>query len=194
MLHFLPYSCTYGVFKMKKLFLLLVILLFAIGGITMSNTTFKLSSETIKNNETLPNEQVLNAFGCTGGNISPDLKWEGAPAGTKSFALLVHDPDAPRAFGWWHWLIINIPSTINEIKKGEKLAPPAIETITDFNTTGYGGACPPVGHGVHHYNFTIHALDVEKIDADKNTDPNEIEKLVKAHSIAHSTITALYQR
>ena len=61
-------------------------------------------------------------------------------------------------------------------------------------TVGYGGACPPVGHGMHHYNFTVYALDVEKIDVDKNAKPKEVEKKVLAHSIAKSTITALYER
>ena len=71
---------------------------------------------------------------------------------------------------------------------------PMLETVTDFKNTGYGGACPPKGHGVHHYNFTIHALNTEKLDVSVDTDPNEVEKLVKQHSIASSTITALYQR
>ena len=178
----------------KKIILFFVLIFIVCTGVIMANSTFTLTSEAIKNNQTLPNEQVLNGFGCTGNNVSPDLKWQGAPEGTKSYALLVHDPDAPRPTGWWHWLVINIPLTKTEFKKGEKLAPPIIETVTDFNNTGYGGACPPKGHGVHHYNFTIHALDVEKLDISIDTDPNEVEKIVKQHSIASSTITALYQR
>lgn len=178
---------------MKKFLIYTLITLFG-AGVIMANSNFTLTSETIKNNQTLPNEQVLNGFGCSGENISPDLKWQGAPDGTKSYALLVHDPDAPRPNGWWHWLVINIPSTKTEIKKGEKLTPPILETVTDFKTTGYGGACPPVGHGTHHYNFTIHALDVESLDISIDTDPNTVEKIVKEHSIASSTITALYQR
>lgn len=178
---------------MSKKILIIFIFLISVGAI-MANSSFVLTSETIKNNQTLPNEQVLNSFGCTGENISPDLSWQGAPAGTKSYALLVHDPDAPRPTGWWHWLVVNIPVTKTEFKKGEKLAPPMLETVTDFKNTGYGGACPPKGHGVHHYNFTIYALDTEKLDVSVDTDPNEVEKLVKSHALASSTITALYQR
>ena len=178
---------------MSKKILIIFIFLISVGAI-MDNSSFVLTSETVKNNQTLPNEQVLNSFGCTGENISPDLSWQGAPAGTKSYALLVHDPDAPRPTGWWHWLVVNIPVTKTEFKKGEKLAPPVLETVTDFKNTGYGGACPPKGHGVHHYNFTIYALDTEKLDVSVDTDPNEVEKLVKSHALASSTITALYQR
>lgn len=178
---------------MSKKILIIFIFLISVGAI-MANSSFVLTSETVKNNQTLPNEQVLNSFGCTGENISPDLSWQGAPAGTKSYALLVHDPDAPRPTGWWHWLVVNIPVTKTEFKKGEKLAPPMLETVTDFKNTGYGGACPPKGHGVHHYNFTIYALDTEKLDISVDTDPNEVEKLVKSHALASSTITALYQR
>ena len=180
---------------MRKIVFFISVLVFLFGaGVIMANSNFTLTSESIKNNQTLANEQVLNGFGCSGDNISPDLKWQGAPEGTKSFALLVHDPDAPRPKGWWHWLVINIPVDKTEFKKGEKPASPALETVTDFNTLGYGGACPPVGHGVHHYNFTIHALDVKTLDITVDTDPNTVEKIVKEHSLASSTITALYQR
>lgn len=180
---------------MRKIILVISVLVFLVGaGVIMANSNFTLTSESIKNNQTLSNEQVLNGFGCSGGNVSPDLKWQGAPEGTKSFALLVHDPDAPRPKGWWHWLVINIPADKTGFKKGEKPTSPALETVTDFNTLGYGGACPPVGHGVHHYNFTIHALDVESLDVTVDTDPNTVEKIVKEHSLASSTITALYQR
>lgn len=179
----------------KKIsFFFIAALLLGAGVIMANSSDFILTSESIKNNQTLPNEQVLNGFGCSGENISPDLKWQGAPEGTKSFALLVHDPDAPRPTGWWHWLVINIPASKTEFKKGEKPAAPMLETVTDFKTLGYGGACPPAGHGVHHYNFTIHALDVETLDITVDTDPNTVEKIVKEHSIANATITALYQR
>ena len=179
----------------KKIFPIFLILIAILGvNSIMANTNFEILSNSFKNGDTLPMEQVLNAHGCTGSNISPHLKWQNTPEGTKSFALLVHDPDAPMPNGWWHWLVLNIPKNKTEFQKGETLNAPMLETITDFETGGYGGACPPIGHGIHHYNFTIHALDVEKLDIDKNTNPNEVEKLVKSHSLASATITALYQR
>lgn len=159
----------------------------------VEENAFKLSSSELKHNETLPNAQVLNAYGCNGGNISPQLSWNMPPIETKSFAIICHDPDAPKDHGWYHWLVVNIPKNIKEIKQGEKIEG-ALETITDFKTTGFGGACPPIGHGIHHYNFTIYALDVEKLDVNKNDIPYEVEKKVIAHSLAKSTITGLFER
>ena len=179
---------------MRKLLIIILLMFMIQTGAIMANSEFILKSNSIKNGEVLKNSQVLNGFGCTGENISPDLAWSGAPQGTKSCALLVHDPDAPKENGWWHWLVVNIPINKTSFSAGEKLEKPMLETITDFKTTGYGGACPPIGHGIHHYNFTIHALDVESLNISANLDPNEVEKIVKSHSIASSTICAIYQR
>src|SRR5256714_13509843 len=80
---------------------------------------FRLMSPDIRPNGPIAMEQVFNGFGCSGGNISPALGWSGAPEGTKSFALLVHDPDAPTGgAGWWHWLVINIPPGTTRPGKG----------------------------------------------------------------------------
>ena len=79
---------------------------------------FTLSSPTVKPGSTLSDAQVFNGFGCTGKNVSPALKWSGAPAGTKSFALTVYDPDAPTGSGWWHWVVYNIPASANELAEG----------------------------------------------------------------------------
>src|SRR6266699_3636968 len=79
---------------------------------------FKLASPDIRPNGPIALEQVFNGFGCSGQNISPALKWSGAPADTKSFALLVHDPDAPTGgAGWWHWVVVNIPAGTTELGK-----------------------------------------------------------------------------
>ncbi|RYZ78720.1 MAG: YbhB/YbcL family Raf kinase inhibitor-like protein, partial [Moraxellaceae bacterium] len=72
---------------------------------------FTLSSPSIKEGQTLSLDQVFNSFGCTGKNLSPALTWSHAPAGTKSFALTVYDPDAPTGSGWWHWVVYNLPAT-----------------------------------------------------------------------------------
>lgn len=155
---------------------------------------FKITSNSFKNGNILPMEQVLNAHGCTGGNISPDLKWENAPINTAEFALIVHDPDAPVQNGWYHWIVLNIPNNKTSLDKGEKISSPMVETGTSFSDiNGYGGACPPIGHGVHHYNFTIYALD-KKLNDVKNLSPVEIEAAVKKSSIKSATLTAIYQR
>ena len=154
---------------------------------------FTVLSPVIKNNTTMPNTLVYNAHGCTGGNKPPELSWINPPDNTKSFAIICHDPDAPRENGWYHWLVVNIPSNINSIKKGGKIEG-SLETVTDFGSIGYGGACPPVGHGVHRYNFTVYALDIEKLDVSKESKPKDVENLVLKHAVAKSTITGLFER
>src|SRR5690349_12986071 len=91
-------------------------------GLTLANATnaqFRLVSPDIKPGGTIADEQVFNDFGCTGQNVSPALQWTGAPPETKSFALLMHDPDAPTGgAGWWHWIVVNIPANTNALAKG----------------------------------------------------------------------------
>ncbi len=154
---------------------------------------FKLSGNELKNNETLPNAQVYKGYGCDGGNVSPQLSWNNAPSNTKSFAIICHDPDAPRPNGWYHWLVVNIPNNVTSIQKGGKIQG-SLETITDFGTSGYGGACPPVGHGKHRYNFTVYALNTDKLNVSQNTKPKDVENEVLNHAIAKSTITGLFER
>lgn len=156
---------------------------------------FTISTTSFENGAILPMEQVLNAHGCTGSNISPDLKWENPPYGTKEYALIVHDPDAPVLNGWYHWIVLNIPLEKTSFKKGEKIMPPMVETGTSFSDIkGYGGACPPIGHGIHHYNFTIYALSKPLDEGVKKLSPVEIERKVKENSIKSATLYAIYQR
>jgi Raf kinase inhibitor-like YbhB/YbcL family protein len=162
---------------------------------------FKLSSPEIKPNGTIAEEQVFNGFGCSGKNISPALQWSGAPKGTKSFALLVHDPDAPTGgAGWWHWLVIDIPADATELKKdagkadGSGLPRGAVQVATDFGAPGWGGPCPPAGDKPHRYNFTLHALKVEKLDVPKDAKASLVGFMVNANSIAKATLTGKYGR
>lgn len=119
-------------------------------------------------------DQVANTFGCKGGNISPSLKWSGAPADTKSFAINLYDPDAPTGSGFWHWVVFNIPVSTTSIPKdaGEvkkKLMPEgAIQSRTDFGVDGYGGMCPPQGDKPHHYTLTVYAVDEDKLQFAKD--------------------------
>src|SRR5271170_5279180 len=135
---------------------------------------FRLWSNDLKEGGRLPEAQVFNAMGYTGGNRSPHLAWEGAPEGTKSFVVTCYDPDAPTGSGWWHWVVINIPASTTSIPKNAsdakaKLLPEgALQTRTDFGAPGYGGPCPPKGDKPHHYHFTVFAVDVDKLDADEN--------------------------
>ena len=133
---------------------------------------FTLTSPDIRPNGPIQLEQVFNGFGCQGQNISPALAWSGAPEGTQSFALLVHDPDAPTGgAGWWHWLVLNIPAAETGLLKdagtadGSSLPAGAVQITTDFGSPGWGGPCPPVGDKPHRYVFTLYALKVQRLDA-----------------------------
>jgi len=161
----------------------------------------KLASPDIKPNGMIAEEQVFNGFGCSGKNVSPALSWSGAPKGTKSFALLVHDPDAPTGgAGWWHWLVVNIPASVSELKKdagkadGSNLPPGAQQVTTDFGSPGWGGPCPPTGDKPHRYHFTVHALKVEKLDVPKGAAASLVGFMVSANSIGKATLTAKYGR
>jgi phosphatidylethanolamine-binding protein (PEBP) family uncharacterized protein len=83
---------------------------------------FTLTSPTIKPGSMLTDAQVFKGFGCEGKNVSPALKWSGAPSGTKSYAITVYDPDAPTGSGWWHWVVYNIPATTTELAEGRRRA------------------------------------------------------------------------
>ncbi len=160
---------------------------------------FKLSSKDIAEGQTLSAEQVFKGFGCEGGNVSPSLTWQGAPAGTKSFAITAYDPDAPTGSGWWHWTLVNIPATVTELPKGAgskggKLPKGTVQGLTDFGTNGFGGACPPVGDKPHHYQFTVWALKADRLPIDKHASGAMVGYMLNANVIAKASITATYGR
>ena len=156
--------------------------------------TFKVSSQDIAQGEFMPKAQEFTGFGCEGGDLSPQLEWSDAPKGTKSFAITAYDPDAPTGSGWWHWQIVNIPSTVTEVAAGagstkQELAPKgSMQIENDYGSRGFGGACPPKGHGVHHYRFTVHALSVEKLELPANASGALTGYMINANTIATSTI------
>lgn len=162
---------------------------------------FKLSSADIKAGTPIADEQVFAGFGCSGKNISPALKWSGAPLGTKSFALLVHDPDAPTGgAGWWHWVVTNIPADATELPKGagkadgSVLPKGAAQVTTDFGGPGWGGPCPPVGDKPHRYNFSLHALKVDKLELPPGATASLAGFMINANSIGKATLTGKYGR
>ena len=137
---------------------------------------FTLSSPDLASG-TFSSKFILNAFGCTGGNVSPELKWQNAPAGTKGFALQVLDLDAPTGSGFWHWAVYNIPASATSLAQGAgnaaaSLPAPAFGGNTDFLDTGasggngnYAGPCPPTGDKPHRYQFTLYAYGVPDVQA-----------------------------
>jgi len=154
-------------------------------------SAFKLTSSDLKG--TFQQSQVFNAFGCTGGNMSPQLSWTGAPAGTKSFALTMYDPDAPTGSGWWHWVVVNLPASTTTLEAGKALPAGALETRTDFGKPGYGGPCPPPG-APHHYVLTVYALKVEKLDLDAQASGAMAGFMINQNKLASAKLTATYAR
>ena len=166
---------------------------------TGAMATFTLTSTDFTQGGTLANAQVFNQFGCKGGNISPALAWSGAPAGTKSFALLMHDPDAPTGSGWWHWVVYNIPAAATSLAAGagepkKGLMPAAaVQGRTDYGSIGYGGPCPPPGQP-HHYNFTLYALKVPKLEVPEGASAALIGFNVRAQALGEAQLTGMYGR
>lgn len=181
---------------MKKVILSTLI---TIAGFTLSLAqTFTLKSNEIGGQ--LTKLQEFNGFGCNGKNTSPQLNWENAPKDTKSFAITVYDPDAPTGSGWWHWVIFDIPSSSNKLVANAgnieaNLAPKgSIQSITNYGKAGFGGACPPEGHGLHQYIFTIYALKTAKLGLNSETNPAIVGYYLNNNTIAKASIVAYYQR
>lgn len=135
---------------------------------------------------------------CDGVNISPQLEWTGVPAGTKSLALIVDDPDAPDPdsprMTWVHWVLYNILSDASGLTEGiaeKKLPAGTMQGINDWHRTGYGGPCPPIGK--HRYFFKLYALDTLLPDL-KHPTKAVLEKAMQDHVLARSELIGLYQR
>ena len=160
--------------------------------------TFTLKSKILSGQAT--EKQVFNGFGCMGLNISPDLYWENPPKETKSFAITMYDPDAPTGSGWWHWLVFDIPNSTSSLVENagnldENLLPKGvIQSLTDFGKVGYGGPWPPQGHGFHTYIITIHALKVDKLNLEANTNPALVGYMINANTIEKSSIIFYHKR
>lgn len=185
---------------MRKVVTTLAVAAIACGASVAHAAGFTLVSPTIKPGAMLTDAQVFNGFGCEGKNISPALKWSGAPKGTKSFALTVYDPDAPTGSGWWHWVVINLPASITELPEGagsadgKGLPAGAMQGRTDFGAPGFGGACPPKGDKPHRYLFTVHALKTEKIEVPSDATAALVGFMINANRIGSASFTARYGR
>src|SRR5262245_61830694 len=133
---------------------------------------------------------------CEGPDHSPQLAWSGAPAGTKSYALIVDDPDAPDPkapkMTYVHWVLYNIPASASALAKGTKSLPSGTrEGVNDWKRTGYGGPCPPIGR--HRYFHKLYALDTQLGDLGKPTKA-DVERAMKGHILAQAELVGTYQR
>lgn len=161
-----------------------------------------LTSDSFRDGDYLADEHALSeayGFGCTGGNLSPQLSWTGAPAGAKSFALTCFDPDAPTGSGFWHWVAVNIPAGASSLdlgagSAGGSMPAGALQTRTDFGAPGYGGPCPPEGDHPHRYLFTLHAVGVESLPVEADTSAAVVGFMLHFNTLAKASLMGLYKR
>jgi Raf kinase inhibitor-like YbhB/YbcL family protein len=153
----------------------------------------------LRDGQRLPEDMVMTGVTPTAKNMSPDLQWSGTPDGTKSFALEMHDPDAPTGgIGFVHWLLFNIPADVRKLEpefggKGDG-GVGATQGHNDYGFAGYGGAAPPPGDPPHHYILTVYALDVPKLDLDQTTTLAKLRFVMRGHVLAQGQITGTYGR
>ncbi|WP_172328751.1 YbhB/YbcL family Raf kinase inhibitor-like protein [Mangrovicoccus sp. HB161399] len=160
---------------------------------------FDLSSSDFEPGGELAMEQVADVFGCTGGNVSPALSWSDPPEGTKSFALMVHDPDAPTGgAGFWHWIVLDIPASATGLASGAGAAdgtglPEGARMIpNDYGAAAWGGPCPPEGDSPHRYNFTLYALEGATSGIAEGASTAVAGFLVNAAALGTATLTGMY--
>jgi len=155
--------------------------------------TFTVTSDDVADGSPLSREQW--GAGGGGGDLSPQLSWSGFPAETKSFAVTIHDPDAPTGSGFWHWAVYNIPASVTELPSnagavgGAGLPQGAAMLSNEMRSKSFTGAGPPPGTGTHHYNIVVHALDVERLDLDPESTPAVLGFNAHFHTLARAVIT-----
>jgi Raf kinase inhibitor-like YbhB/YbcL family protein len=149
----------------------------------------KLRSSAFEHGGSIPNKHTGE-----GEDVSPPLSWSNVPDGTRSFALICHDPDAPLVspgtYGFVHWVLYDIPASVTELPEGVKDHTPG---VNNFDRQGYGGPMPPNGHGVHHYFFWLLALDTE-LDQAPGLSMWELLETVEPHVIGMNRLVGTYSR
>ncbi|QBQ96417.1 YbhB/YbcL family Raf kinase inhibitor-like protein [Paraburkholderia pallida] len=162
-----------------------------------AQSTFALSSTNFRDGAQVAASQVFNESGCTGANRSPQLTWRNSPAGTRSYAVTMFDPDAPGS-GWWHWAAANIPAHVNALPENASASGAlkqlgALEALNDFGGAGYGGPCPPPGKP-HRYVVTVYALGVDKLALAPGAPAAVFDHAIHGAALGSAQITVTYGR
>ncbi|HEX4868570.1 MAG TPA: YbhB/YbcL family Raf kinase inhibitor-like protein [Acidimicrobiales bacterium] len=157
--------------------------------------SFSVTSTTVSDGAPWGPEQMSGMFGVPGGkDISPQLSWSGAPEGTRSYAVSVYDPDAPTGSGFWHWMVTNIPATVEELPEGagddsgSGLPAGAVQFRNDAGQARFLGAAPPAGHGPHRYFIVVFALDVEDLGVPADASPALVGFNLFSHTLARAAM------
>jgi Raf kinase inhibitor-like YbhB/YbcL family protein len=157
-------------------------------------------SEDIAEGKELPNAHRADTMGMSGDNLSPHLSWEGAPAESQSFAVTCFDPDAPTGSGFWHWVLFDIPASVNQLPQGAGSGPmkglpdSSLHARNDSGALGYLGAAPPPGHGEHRYVFAVHAVSVPKLGLDETATPAYVGFNLTFNTLARGLIVPVFGR
>jgi Raf kinase inhibitor-like YbhB/YbcL family protein len=154
-------------------------------------------SESFADGDTVPDAQVFDDWGFTGGNTSPQLSWSGAPEGTRGYAVTCFDPDAPTPSGFWHWVVLGVPADVTSLPAGagaddDSLPGGAFHVRNDYGTRGYGGAAPPQSDRPHRYIFAVHALDTDDLGLDGTVTPAVAAFTIGSHLLGRGVVTATY--
>jgi Raf kinase inhibitor-like YbhB/YbcL family protein len=139
---------------------------------------------------------IPKQYTCDGQDRSPAVRWSGAPPGVKSFALIMDDPDAPGGT-WTHWLLYDIPASMQSLPEGTKHGEASHDGLSgknDFNRLGYGGPCPPKRHGPHRYFFKVFALDVSSLGLPAGAGRAQVDRALKGHVLAEAQYMGRYER
>jgi Raf kinase inhibitor-like YbhB/YbcL family protein len=143
-----------------------------------------------------PGGEIPTQYTCDGADISPPLAWSGVPDGTKSFILVVDDPDAPSGV-FHHWAVFDMPSSMRELNSGYGRSRPATslhEARNDFGKPGYGAPCPPKGHGVHHYRFRLLAISRPTLDLNPSATAPDVLKAAEPYILQRAELVGTYRR
>ncbi len=130
---------------------------------------------------------------CDGADLSPSLEWSDSPAPTQSFALIMDDPDAP-AGTWNHWLLYDLSPSVHALAQGYKPGSLGKSGKNDFGRLGYGGPCPPRGHGAHRYYFKLYALDTASLGLPEGAGRAALDKALRGHILAEAHYLGRYER
>jgi Raf kinase inhibitor-like YbhB/YbcL family protein len=159
---------------------------------------FTVTSNEVTDGEQLPRTHVFDGMGAGGENKSPHLSWHGFPDTTKSFVVTCFDPDAPIPGGFWHWILVDVPSAVTELptdagnRNGSGVPAGAFHVANDMGERAYGGAAPPPGDRPHRYYFAVHAVDAEKLGVDENASAAVVSFNLAFHTVARAIITPTY--
>lgn len=133
------------------------------------------------------------AYTCEGANHSPALAWSDAPPGTRSFVLIVDDPDAPSGT-FTHWVLFDVPASTTLLSESAAAGAAGKQGRNDFGKSGYGGPCPPRGHGAHRYYFRLFATDVPSLSLKDGAARGDVERAMKGHVVGQAEWMGRYER